>query len=63
MNKKYPAHKITDCHTNVELYQTSKTKFKVVYGKLVYENLSYAEAALEYGSCIMHSLMCTNCIE
>lgn len=43
---------------DVTLIQTGIDRFTVTYGKQVKERLNYAQAAMEYGSCIMHALAC-----
>lgn len=47
----------------VTLYQTSKTRFRVVYGLQQRAGLSYVDAAKEYGLCILHALTCAGTIE
>lgn len=42
----------------VSLIQTGLDRFTVVYGKQATVGLSYAQAADEYGSCVMHALAC-----
>lgn len=44
----------------VRLEQTGRNKFNVVYGLQVKEGLTYEQAALELGSCIMHALACAS---
>jgi hypothetical protein len=51
-------HRVSDLDTYVTLVQTGHDKFSVVYGKQVKVGLTYTEAALEYGACIMHSAVC-----
>lgn len=43
---------------DVELIQTGFDKFTVRYGKQVKNNLDYAQAAAEFGKCVMHALAC-----
>lgn len=40
------------------LLQQSRHRFAVVYGLQVKTGLRYAQAAAEYGECVMHSLAC-----
>lgn len=47
----------------VRLIQTGKDRFIVEYGKQIRTNLNYEEAALEYGSCIMHALACEGLLD
>lgn len=42
----------------VTLIQTGLDRFTVTYGKQVKAGLSYAQAADEYGCCVMHALAC-----
>jgi len=42
----------------VQLHQTGKNKFTVIYGKQVESGLSYSNAATELGRSIMHALAC-----
>lgn len=42
----------------VSLIQTGLDRFTVVYGKQEIADLSYAQVADEYGSCVMHALAC-----
>ena len=51
-------HVVTDLDHQVQLLQVGKDNFTVVYGLQVKRQLSYKEAALEYGACIMHSATC-----
>lgn len=46
-------HKIEEL--GVKLQQTGIDRFTVTYGKQVKRGLDYRDAALEYGSCIMHA--------
>ena len=52
------------CHTvdigglPIQLIQTGKDSFTVVYFKQVKKRLTYQQAACEYGACIMHALAC-----
>jgi len=50
----------------VRLYQTGRSKggtFKVVYGQQLNGGLSYAQAAHEFGKCVMHSAQAAGLIE
>ncbi len=42
----------------VRLIQNGVDSFTVTYGKQTKSKLNYAQAALEYGACIMHALAC-----
>lgn len=42
----------------IEIFQTSRSKFTVIYGKQVKTNLTYDEAASEFGQCVLHALAC-----
>lgn len=54
---------VDDLDHSVSLYQTAIGTFEVVYGKQVKSNLSYLQAAEEFGLCIMHSAQCGGYIE
>jgi len=47
----------------VALHQHSNKKFRVTYGKHVVSQLTYEQACLELGSCIMHSASCASRLE
>ncbi len=47
----------------IELLQQGKDRFTVRYGKQVKKELNYAEAAAEYGACIMHALACDGLLD
>jgi hypothetical protein len=60
-----PRMRVHLCHETIivnqwpiRLIQKGIDRFSVIYGKSVKNNLSYSQAALEYGSCIMHALTC-----
>lgn len=40
----------------VKLIQRTNGLFRVVYGQQLMDNLDYAEAYKEFGSCVFHSL-------
>jgi hypothetical protein len=42
----------------VELWQTGKGRFSVEYGADIRHSLSYAQAAKEFGLCVMHAAAC-----
>lgn len=48
---------------NIELIQTGKNRFKVIYGLQVKEDLSYNQAATELGRSILHCLSCDGKIQ
>ena len=48
---------------DVTLTQHGLDSFCVTYGSQVKDNLTYAEAARELGSCIMHALACEGHVE
>lgn len=52
--------------TNINGWAISLTqlgdKFRVVYGKQITDDLSYAQACAELGASIMHSLACEQLI-
>jgi hypothetical protein len=56
-------HAVTDVPFGVELYQQGVDCFAVVYGQQVKTNLTYAQAAAEYGQCIMHALACASMLD
>lgn len=51
-------HIFTDGDCLVILEQRTNKKFRVTYGGCVYDQLSYADAYKEFGSCVFHSLAC-----
>jgi len=42
----------------VKLEQFANGKFRVTYGLQVNSGLSYSQAAMELGACLMHSAAC-----
>lgn len=48
----------------VELLQTpaGRRRFQVRYGAVLRKDLTYAEAAKEYGECVMHALSCAGLV-
>lgn len=42
----------------ITMYQKKADCFTVVYGMQINTDLTYAEAATQYGECIMHALAC-----
>lgn len=42
----------------IKVEQDSKRKFTVTYGKQIKKNLTYTEAAHEFGECVFHALAC-----
>lgn len=55
--------KVTCWETNelgfpVRLDQRGRDNFRVVYGKQIYDHLTYGQAALKLGASIMHALAC-----
>ena len=42
----------------IRLHQRGLNRFVVTYGLQIKEDLSYSQAALELGSCIMHQAAC-----
>ncbi len=55
-------HEVTNLDYDVILVQTGKDSFSVRYGLQIKNNLSYLEAATEYGLCILHSASCSGLI-
>jgi hypothetical protein len=47
-----------DLEFPVSLIQTGVDRFTVTYGKQTKSGLDYAQAACEYGACVMHALAC-----
>ena len=47
-----------DDHADISLIQTGVDRFTVKYFKQIKERLTYSQAALELGACIMHALAC-----
>ena len=62
-NMKTIDHTVNDLDCEVTLFQTGKDLFTVQYGKHIKTKLNYANAAIEYGKCIMHSATCSNRID
>lgn len=44
----------------VELWQRADKSFRVKYGLCVKDKMTYAEAAVELGTCVMHAAACQN---
>lgn len=42
----------------IEQHEDTRALFRVSYGSQVRDNLTYAEAAKEYGLCVFHALAC-----
>jgi len=42
----------------ITLIQTGKNQFSVIYGEQEKHDLTYSDAAHEYGVCVMHALAC-----
>jgi hypothetical protein len=42
----------------IVLTRTSKTRFSVIYGEEWHQDLTWLEAAAEFGRCLFHSLEC-----
>jgi hypothetical protein len=61
--KKQTIHEVTDLDYPVKLEQTGLDRFTVTYGLQVRAGLDYAEAAKEYGKCILHSATCAGRIK
>lgn len=61
MKKKTPCFEITDpaqVGFPVRLYQSETGKFSVLYGSEMHDDLSYEDAAREFGLCLFHALAC-----
>lgn len=56
--KRTICHELNLAGFTIQLVQYGKNNFTVIYGKQVKENLTYGEAAKEYGCAIMHALAC-----
>lgn len=56
--KKKIIHQVKNLDSIVTLSQTGKDSFTIEYGMHCTKGLNYADAASEYGSCIMHSAQC-----
>lgn len=52
-----------DVPFGVKIEQTSKHRFTITYGQRITCNLSYAEAAKEFGECMFHALACDGKLE
>jgi hypothetical protein len=48
---------------DITLHQAGVDRFRVTYGSQVKSNLTYAEAALELGACIMHAAACSGTLD
>jgi hypothetical protein len=55
---KHLCHEAFPGKFGVRLVQTGFDRFTVEYGLSVKRNLTYGQAAAEYGACIMHALAC-----
>lgn len=53
----------TEHQFDVVLVQTSECLFRVEYGADIRDNLTYEEAAMNLGSCLMHARCCNGEIE
>jgi hypothetical protein len=42
----------------IEQHEDTRALFRVSYGAQVRDNLTYIEAAKEYGLCVFHALAC-----
>jgi hypothetical protein len=42
----------------IEQHEDTRALFRVTYGAQVRDNLTYTEAAKEYGLCVFHALAC-----
>ena len=58
MATKHLCAEYTDGDYPVQLYQIGFDRFIVQYGKQVKRTMSYAEAGVEFGLCVMHSAAC-----
>lgn len=61
--KRTLCHELAIAGFPIQLWQEGKDNFKVIYGKQVKANLTYARAAAEYGECIMHALACDGVLD
>ncbi|UFS66927.1 hypothetical protein LO749_20755 [Paracoccus denitrificans] len=61
--KPEPRHKLCARDGLVTLQQRGKDNFLVRYGKQVYAGLRYAEAAAQYGACVMHQAACDGLLD
>lgn len=48
---------------DLTLYKEGRSTFSVVYGEQTKAHLSYAEAAKEFGECMMHALQCQGVLD
>lgn len=48
---------------DIHVEQRASKLFRVTYGKQVQDNLTYAEAAHEFGECVFHALSCEGAID
>jgi hypothetical protein len=53
----------TDGQYDVELRQTGRDEFTVVYGAQMVEWLTYEQAAKEFGLCVMRQLACASMLD
>lgn len=57
-------HKMFDYSLGpLQIEQRANGLFRVTYGKHVRDGLTYAEAAHEYGECILHHLACEGLLD
>lgn len=48
---------------DIRLIQQGRDSFAVLYGLQVKPDLSYGQAGLEYGICVMHALACRDKVD
>lgn len=50
---------LDDLEFPVKVEQMANLKFRVTYSMQVKSNLTYAQAAKEFGECVFHALACS----
>lgn len=54
---------LKDLPFGVKVEQLANRLFRVTYGKQEQHELTYAQAAHEFGECVFHALSCANRLE
>lgn len=62
-DKAEPKHQLCLREGLVTLQQKGPNNFLVRYGKQIHEQLTYGEAAFEFGACLMHQGACDGLLD
>lgn len=63
MAKAKEIYAIKDIDFPLQLLQQKRNRFTVIYGLQIKKDLSYTEAAREFGYCLLHNLACAGRLE